>query len=244
MPSRRSFFDGARPWRRLHVVAGPRSTTPGLEDLNHATADNHGQPNIVERALDETSAPMRRVRPHDGAKRRARTRSGVQGVACSGGVRWCDDARARTIPILEAVVERKGLPSALEPGKTDPSIPCCGRGVCVARRASHARPAPTQEDLASVRQQVRARVLRCSPAGHLEQADARDSRSHSGGFSLDASARIEGPERAGLERLLRYCARPPLPWSGSSGSLTTSSSIVFPSPSPMAARNCASCLWN
>jgi hypothetical protein len=28
-------------------------------------------------------------------------------------------------------------------------------------------------------------------------------------FSLDASIRVEGPDRAGLERLLRYCARPP-----------------------------------
>ncbi len=32
---------------------------------------------------------------------------------------------------------------------------------------------------------------------------------HGGGFSLDASVRIGGPDRAGLERLLRYCARPP-----------------------------------
>jgi hypothetical protein len=29
------------------------------------------------------------------------------------------------------------------------------------------------------------------------------------GFSLDASVRIEANDRAGLERLLRYCARPP-----------------------------------
>ena len=32
---------------------------------------------------------------------------------------------------------------------------------------------------------------------------------HGGGFSLDASVRIEGADRSGLERLLRYCARPP-----------------------------------
>ena len=32
---------------------------------------------------------------------------------------------------------------------------------------------------------------------------------HGGGFSLYASIRVEGPDRAGLERLLRYCARPP-----------------------------------
>jgi hypothetical protein len=32
---------------------------------------------------------------------------------------------------------------------------------------------------------------------------------HGGGFSVDAAVRIEGADRAGLERLLRYCARPP-----------------------------------
>lgn len=31
---------------------------------------------------------------------------------------------------------------------------------------------------------------------------------HGGGFSVDAAVRIEGNDRAGLERLLRYCARP------------------------------------
>jgi hypothetical protein len=72
--------------------------------------------------------------------------------------------------------------------------------------------APTPEDLAAVQQQVRARVLRWfARAGHLDHADARDMARwhHGGGFSLDASVRIEGQDRAGLERLLRYCARPP-----------------------------------
>jgi hypothetical protein len=32
---------------------------------------------------------------------------------------------------------------------------------------------------------------------------------HGGGFSVDAGVRIEAADRAGLERLLRYCARPP-----------------------------------
>jgi len=31
---------------------------------------------------------------------------------------------------------------------------------------------------------------------------------HCGGFSLDASVHIEAHDRQGLERLLRYCARP------------------------------------
>ena len=32
---------------------------------------------------------------------------------------------------------------------------------------------------------------------------------HGGGFSVDAGVRIDATDRAGLERLLRYCARPP-----------------------------------
>jgi len=32
---------------------------------------------------------------------------------------------------------------------------------------------------------------------------------HGDGFSVDAGVRIKAPDRAGLERLLRYCARPP-----------------------------------
>ena len=32
---------------------------------------------------------------------------------------------------------------------------------------------------------------------------------YSGGFSVDGSVRIEAADRAGRERLLRYCARPP-----------------------------------
>ena len=63
-----------------------------------------------------------------------------------------------------------------------------------------------------MQQQVRARVLRWfARAGTLERADARDMAGwhHGGGFSLDAAVRIEAADRAGLERLLRYCARPP-----------------------------------
>jgi hypothetical protein len=69
----------------------------------------------------------------------------------------------------------------------------------------------TPEDLAALQQQVRARVLRWfARAGPLDPADAQDMAGwhHGGGFSLDAAVRIEGSDRAGLERLLRYCARP------------------------------------
>ena len=58
---------------------------------------------------------------------------------------------------------------------------------------------------------VRHRVLRLFEAvGLLGPQAAEDMRRwrHGGGFSLDASVVVQGNDRAGLERLLRYCARP------------------------------------
>jgi hypothetical protein len=72
--------------------------------------------------------------------------------------------------------------------------------------------APTPQDLAAMQQQVRARVLRWfARTDHLDPTDARDMAgcNHGGGFSLDASVRVDGTDRAGLEQLLRYCDRPP-----------------------------------
>ena len=66
--------------------------------------------------------------------------------------------------------------------------------------------------VATVPAQVRQRVLRAFVRrGLLDQnaADAMGGWAHGGGFSLDATVRIEGADRAGRERLLRYCARPP-----------------------------------
>lgn len=47
--------------------------------------------------------------------------------------------------------------------------------------------------------------------GLLTEEDAQDMLTWrgTGGFSLDGSVRIAAHDRAGLERLLRYCARPP-----------------------------------
>ncbi len=59
---------------------------------------------------------------------------------------------------------------------------------------------------------IQRRVLRYFRAhGLLDELDALHMLSWqgSGGFSIDASVRIEGDDRAGLERLVRYCARPP-----------------------------------
>jgi DNA-directed RNA polymerase subunit RPC12/RpoP len=67
-------------------------------------------------------------------------------------------------------------------------------------------------DTQRVQALVRQRVLRWFVRhGYLEKDDAKEMGQwdNSGGFSVDASVRIEANDRAGLERLLRYCARPP-----------------------------------
>ncbi len=63
-----------------------------------------------------------------------------------------------------------------------------------------------------MQQCVRRRLLRLFVRRGLLPAD--DARAmaqwqHGGGFSVAASVRIEAADRAGRERLLRYCARPP-----------------------------------
>lgn len=66
--------------------------------------------------------------------------------------------------------------------------------------------------IAKVQTQIRQRILRAFVRRGLIGKSDRDemlSWEHGGGFSLDASVCISGTDRAGLERLLRYCARPP-----------------------------------
>ena len=75
----------------------------------------------------------------------------------------------------------------------------------------HESRAPDQKRLDEVHAKVRRRLLRAlTRRGVLEPEDAETMANwaHGGGFSLDASVRIEGADRPGLERLLRYCARP------------------------------------
>jgi hypothetical protein len=76
----------------------------------------------------------------------------------------------------------------------------------------HEATALTRELLEDLQQTVRKRVLRHMVRhGLLEPHDAQDMLGwdHGGGFSLNASVRIEATDREGLERLIRYCARPP-----------------------------------
>ena len=68
------------------------------------------------------------------------------------------------------------------------------------------------DDAEAVQTQSRRRILRAfARRGLLEKEDRKEMEQwdHGGGFSLDASVRIEAHDRQGLERLLRYCARPP-----------------------------------
>ena len=58
---------------------------------------------------------------------------------------------------------------------------------------------------------MRRRILRAFVVrGLLESSDAKDMLGYAhSGFSVDAGVCIEAHDRAALERLLRYCARPP-----------------------------------
>ncbi len=65
--------------------------------------------------------------------------------------------------------------------------------------------------IGKVQAAVRRRLLRSVLRRGLLSADDAQVMAeweHGGGFSVDAEVRIEAHERDGLERLLRYCARP------------------------------------
>jgi hypothetical protein len=69
----------------------------------------------------------------------------------------------------------------------------------------------TPEAVAAITEQVRVRVLRWfARSGLIEADDVREMLAgENSGFSLDVAVRVGAHDRAGLERLLRYCARPP-----------------------------------
>ena len=65
--------------------------------------------------------------------------------------------------------------------------------------------------ITAVQATVRRRLLKAAERRGVlapEDAQAMAAWEHGGGFSVDAKVRIEAHERDGLERLLRYCARP------------------------------------
>ena len=90
-------------------------------------------------------------------------------------------------------------------------------GVFSADRTGGAEFHPAMEledaDFQAVQTKMRRRGLRwLHRHGHLDSAavHALDAVDHAGGWSVDASVTIAGWDRQGLERLVRYCARPPL----------------------------------
>jgi Putative transposase len=74
----------------------------------------------------------------------------------------------------------------------------------------HAASAIDEASVAQVQATLRRRILRAFVGrGLLESFEAKDMLGYKhSGFSVDTSVRIEAADRAGLERLLRYCARP------------------------------------
>jgi hypothetical protein len=96
----------------------------------------------------------------------------------------------------------EGIEDDRDPNPTNPNT----------RLRFHEATTLTHELLEDLQHTIRSRVLRqFRRHGLLEPHDAEDMLSwdHGGGFSLDGSVRIEATDRAGLERLIRYCARPP-----------------------------------
>jgi hypothetical protein len=75
----------------------------------------------------------------------------------------------------------------------------------------HPASAIDETAVAQVQRDLRRRILRAFVGrGLLESCDAKDMLAYQhSGFSVDAGVCIEAHDRAALERLLRYCARPP-----------------------------------
>ena len=77
--------------------------------------------------------------------------------------------------------------------------------------AFHPASAIDETAVAQVQTDLRRRILRAFVGrGLLESCDAKDMLAYQhSGFSVDAGVCIQAHDRAALERLLRYCARPP-----------------------------------
>src|SRR5262249_33211210 len=79
----------------------------------------------------------------------------------------------------------------------------------------------TPDDIVDTQDAIQKRVLQffCKRGWFDQDVVERMLTYENSGFSLDASVLTEASDRAGLERLIRYCARPPfasenLRWNG------------------------------
>lgn len=93
----------------------------------------------------------------------------------------------------------------------------------------------TTDTIRSLQEKLRSRILRyLERHGCLDPIDVDDMLAwdHEGGFSLDGSVHIDDWDRAALERLTRYCARPPFS-SGRLGQLDDHTvAYNLPRPTP------------
>jgi len=91
----------------------------------------------------------------------------------------------------------------------------------------------THQKIEEVEARVRRRVLRrLARKGLLESIDAQDMLrwEHGGGFSVDGSVRLQGWDRQGLERVARYCARPP--FAGERLAMLEEGKVAYRLPKP------------
>ena len=96
-----------------------------------------------------------------------------------------------------------------------------------------------------IQETVRRRVLKLFVRRALLEADeaqAMGQWGNSGGFSVDASVRIEAWDRAGLERLLRYCARAPLALERLTWAQAKLETLLYRLPKPLPDGRTALCL--
>ena len=118
---------------------------------------------------------------------------------------------------------------------------CSKQGIVGKRLSSHINPSIEAFDGLQAHAQLLDEGLR-----HERTFAATDApRGARRGFSLDAKVRIEARDRAGLERLLRYCARPifaseRLAWA------STGDRVVYalPKPGPLGQRCSPSRPWS
>ena len=92
------------------------------------------------------------------------------------------------------------------PGEADPDTKATPPGLIFHLAAGIDETAAAQVQADLLRRILRAFVGR----GLIEGVDAKEMVAYKySGFSVDAGVCIEAHDRAGLERLLRYCASPP-----------------------------------
>ncbi len=100
----------------------------------------------------------------------------------------------------------------------------------------HQAQALTEAEIAAVQETVRRRVLKLFLRRALlepEQAQTMGQWDNGGGFSVDASVRVEAWDRAGLERLLRYCARAPFALERLAWAEENPEILVYQLPKPL-----------